>query len=174
MNSTEYLTSYGWTPGTGFKKDSLARPILVHHKKDTKGLGNKSLEHESWWERVFDGRLQELDVYSKKKEEEIAVASVRGARESPLYRMFVKGEGLEGSITSSIVIESSKTTTTTKTAREKKSKTAREKKSKKEKNTKKIEKPKKKAIEKKEKKEKSKDDEWVRSMIKEMKQNKSD
>ncbi|KAK9431832.1 hypothetical protein V1505DRAFT_367247 [Lipomyces doorenjongii] len=101
MNSTAYLTSYGWTPGSGFKKDSIAKPILVHHKKDTKGLGNKALDHETWWERVFDGRLQNLDVYNSSKdcsEEEDQDVNVRGARDSPLYKMFVKGEGLRGSI----------------------------------------------------------------------------
>ncbi|KAK9360379.1 hypothetical protein V1504DRAFT_498287 [Lipomyces starkeyi] len=101
MNSTAYLTSYGWTPGSGFKNDSIARPILVHHKKDTKGLGNKAHDHETWWERVFDGRLQNLDVYNSSKdrsEEEDQDANVRGARDSPLYKMFVKGEGLHGSI----------------------------------------------------------------------------
>ncbi|KAK9493313.1 hypothetical protein V1508DRAFT_108401 [Lipomyces doorenjongii] len=101
MNSTAYLTSYGWTPGSGFKKDSIAKPILVHHKKDTKGLGNKALDHETWWERVFDGRLQNLDVYTSSKdcsEEEDQDVNVRGARDSPLYKMFVKGEGLRGSI----------------------------------------------------------------------------
>ncbi|KAK9455697.1 hypothetical protein V1511DRAFT_498462 [Dipodascopsis uninucleata] len=103
MNATTYLSSYGWTPGTGFKRGSLTKPLIVHHKKDTKGLGNKSLEHESWWERVFDGRLQNLDVYnaSTKSEEEARAAeisSVRAAQGSPLYRMFVKGEGLAGSI----------------------------------------------------------------------------
>ncbi|KAJ8103484.1 hypothetical protein POJ06DRAFT_242014 [Lipomyces tetrasporus] len=101
MNSSAYLTSYGWTPGTGFKKGSLAKPILVHHKKDTKGLGNKAHDHETWWERVFDGRLQDLDVYSSSKsgsEEEGQAVTVRGARDSPLYKMFVKGEGLLGSI----------------------------------------------------------------------------
>ncbi|KAK9319441.1 hypothetical protein V1517DRAFT_332592 [Lipomyces orientalis] len=102
MNSSAYLTSYGWTPGTGFKKGSIAKPILVHHKKDTKGLGNKAHDHETWWERVFDGRLQDLDVYSSSKsgseEEEGRAVTVRGARDSPLYKMFVKGEGLRGSI----------------------------------------------------------------------------
>ncbi|KAK9328477.1 hypothetical protein V1520DRAFT_345912, partial [Lipomyces starkeyi] len=101
MNSTAYLTSYGWTPGSGFKKDSIAKPILVHHKKDTKGLGNKAHDYETWWERVFDGRLQNLDVYNRSKDsskEEDQDANVRGARDSPLYKMFVKGEGLCGSI----------------------------------------------------------------------------
>ncbi|KAK9467565.1 hypothetical protein V1512DRAFT_261480 [Lipomyces arxii] len=99
MNSSQYLTSYGWTPGTGFKKDSLAKPILVRHKKDTKGLGNKSLDHETWWERVFDGQLQNLDVYKKRPDGPAQdFASVRTARNSPLYSMFVKGEGLDGSV----------------------------------------------------------------------------
>ncbi|KAK9370537.1 protein TMA23 [Lipomyces kononenkoae] len=98
MNSTTYLTSYGWTPGSGFRKDSIAKPILVHHKKDTKGLGNNALDHETWWERVFDGRLQELDVYNSKSGSEDEAQNVRGARDSPLYKMFVKGEGLRGSI----------------------------------------------------------------------------
>ncbi|KAK9461890.1 uncharacterized protein V1516DRAFT_615798, partial [Lipomyces oligophaga] len=100
MNSTDYLVSYGWTPGTGFKKGSIARPILVHHKKDTKGLGNSSLDTETWWERVFDGQLQTLDVFSEKipKEHEQSLATIRAAKNSKLYSMFVRGQGLEGSI----------------------------------------------------------------------------
>ncbi|KAK7202750.1 hypothetical protein BZA70DRAFT_92382 [Myxozyma melibiosi] len=162
MNSTRYLTSYGWTPGTGFKKDSLAKPILMHHKKDTKGLGNKSLEHESWWERVFDGRLQGLDVYEKKKEEEERF-EIRGVVQSPLYKMFVKGSGLAGSIEESVVVTERK--------EEKVRKVKKEKKERKLKDKNRVSKESESKKKKKEKKEKSKtkDEEWVRMMVKEMK-----
>ncbi|KAK9451478.1 uncharacterized protein V1518DRAFT_408662 [Limtongia smithiae] len=107
MNSTDYLTSYGWTPGTGLRKDGLRKPILVKHKKNTRGLGSdrNAQDNETWWERVFDGRLAELDVHNAAS---IAVKELEGKREaaqacsarfdSPLYRMFVRGEGLQGSI----------------------------------------------------------------------------
>ncbi|KAK9479717.1 hypothetical protein V1514DRAFT_327216 [Lipomyces japonicus] len=106
MNSTTYLTSYGWKPGTGLKKGSIAKPILVSHKKDKKGLGSKVHDHETWWERVFDGQLQNLDVYSESQNKNsinTTPLTIRASNNSPLYKKFVKGEGLRGSIGTTVV-----------------------------------------------------------------------
>lgn len=107
MDSKEYLISYGWKEGEAFKEGGLKRPILVKHKRDKKGLGNApgGNDGEAWWERLFDGHLKNLDVSTDSSNGSIkftqneAVASAVSRSSSPLYRWFVKGEGLKGTIT---------------------------------------------------------------------------
>ncbi|ODQ82454.1 hypothetical protein BABINDRAFT_159043 [Babjeviella inositovora NRRL Y-12698] len=107
MNGREYLKSYGWKEGEALRKGGLRKPILVKHKKDTKGLGHDAGDSEAWWERLFDGQLKSLEVNasaSKGKDGAISfnqnkvVASGVSKQQSPLYRMFVKGEGLAGTV----------------------------------------------------------------------------
>ncbi|QLQ81819.1 hypothetical protein HG537_0G00730 [Torulaspora globosa] len=104
MDSKEYLISYGWKEGEALRKGGLKRPILVKHKKDKKGLGCAPGhdDSEAWWERLFDGQLKNLDVSGKSGEIEFkqneSVATGVSKSSSPLYRWFVKGEGLEGTI----------------------------------------------------------------------------
>lgn len=103
MDSKGYLKSYGWVEGEPLTKNGLRKPILVKHKKDTKGLGHDSKEGDVWWERVFDGLLKGLDVMGGGsgnvvfKQNEIKVSGMK-ERDSPLYKMFVKGEGLAGTV----------------------------------------------------------------------------
>ncbi|QHS75539.1 Tma23p [Saccharomyces paradoxus] len=106
MDSKEYLISYGWKEGEAFKEGGLKRPILVKHKRDKKGLGNApgGNDGEAWWERLFDGHLKNLDVSTDSNNGSIkftqneAVVSAVSKSSSPLYRWFVKGEGLKGTI----------------------------------------------------------------------------
>ncbi|CAI4050320.1 hypothetical protein SUVZ_13G3990 [Saccharomyces uvarum] len=104
MDSKEYLISYGWKEGEAFKEGGLKRPILVKHKRDKKGLGNApgGNDGEAWWERLFDGHLKNLDVSTSnggiKFTQNEVVASAVSKSSSPLYRWFVKGEGLKGTI----------------------------------------------------------------------------
>ncbi|CAI1654213.1 hypothetical protein SEUBUCD646_0M04050 [Saccharomyces eubayanus] len=106
MDSKEYLISYGWKEGEAFKEGGLKRPILVKHKRDKKGLGNApgGNDGEAWWERLFDGHLKNLDVSTDSSNGGITftqnevVASAVSKSSSPLYRWFVKGEGLKGTI----------------------------------------------------------------------------
>jgi len=106
MDSARYLKSYGWTHGEPLRKGGLRKPILVKHKKDTKGLGHNVDDQEAWWERVFDGQLKSLDVNSEGKngisftQGEIKPSGI-SQNVSPLYRMFVRGGVLEGSMQSS-------------------------------------------------------------------------
>ncbi|CUM66911.1 uncharacterized protein PRCAT00004596001 [Priceomyces carsonii] len=103
MDAKTYLESYGWKEGEALKKGGLRRPILVLCKKDTKGLGHNSNDSDAWWERLFDGQLKNLNVQSGisgevKFETNSAAVSNDMKALSPLYRMFVKGEGLVGTI----------------------------------------------------------------------------
>ncbi|CAY67125.1 Nucleolar protein of unknown function implicated in ribosome biogenesis [Komagataella phaffii GS115] len=96
MDSKRYLVSYGWKEGEALKKGGLKRPILVKQKRDTKGLGNDINDGEVWWEKLFDVQLKNLEVYNSDKvkfeQKEIKIDK------SPLYSMFVQGEGLTGTI----------------------------------------------------------------------------
>lgn len=104
MDAKIYLQSYGWKEGEALKQGGLRKPILVKHKKDTKGLGHDTNDAEAWWERLFDGQLKNLEVkngsagaVSFEQNSETVVKDVRKAN-SPLYRMFVKGQGLAGTV----------------------------------------------------------------------------
>lgn len=104
MNARVYLKSYGWVEGEALQNGGLKKPILVKHKKDSKGLGHDSNDSDNWWEKLFDGQLKNLEVnqgpnseISIKTNQVLAERDLR-KRASPLYRMFVKGKGLEGTV----------------------------------------------------------------------------
>ena len=104
MNASEYLKSYGWKHGEALRQGGLKKPILVKHKKDTKGLGHDANDADLWWEKLFDGHLKNLEVNNGSKGEvsfqlntQKVVSDVKKAT-SPLYRMFVRGEGLLGTV----------------------------------------------------------------------------
>ncbi|KAI3404826.2 hypothetical protein KGF56_002343 [Candida oxycetoniae] len=104
MDAKLYLQSFGWEEGQPLKKGGLKKPILVKHKKDTKGLGHDTNNADMWWEQLFDGQLKTLQVDNGggngevlfRKDEVIASTVQRSM--SPLYRMFVKGQGLAGTM----------------------------------------------------------------------------
>lgn len=103
ISSREYLVSYGWKEGEALQEGGLKKPILVKHKWDRKGLGKSfgNDDGEVWWEKLFDGKLKDLDVNHKgefkvKSDKEAEATAAR--EQSPLYKMFVKGEGLKGTI----------------------------------------------------------------------------
>lgn len=113
MDSKEYLISYGWKEGEALKTGGLKKPILVKHKKDKKGLGCApgQDDSEAWWERLFDGHLKNLNVSNDSVnggiqfEQKKVVASAASKSSSPLYRWFVRGEGLKGTIGKTVVSE---------------------------------------------------------------------
>lgn len=118
IDSKEYLKSYGWEEGSALRDGGLKKPILVKHKRDRKGLGNAPGGDDSdmWWERLFDVQLKGMDVSHstadgvKIKQKEVKVSDVR--REfSPLYKWFVKGEGLKGTIRQETAVEERETIT---------------------------------------------------------------
>lgn len=102
MNSATYLMNYGWTEGEALRLGGLKKPILVKHKKDSKGLGHNADQQEAWWERVFDGQLKSLEVGGSSDgvsfvQKEVKVSGI-SKNVSPLYRMFRYGGILEGSL----------------------------------------------------------------------------
>lgn len=164
MDSKEYLISYGWKEGEALKKGGLKKPILVKHKKDKKGLGCApgQDDSEAWWERLFDGHLKNLNVSNdstnggiKFKQNEV-VASAVSKTTSPLYRWFVRGEGLKGTRGESLVVEEQKIVSvdTSKSSRKRKRKEDNDKSDKELKRAKKSEKKEKKKQKKQKKKEK--------------------
>ncbi|KAF8002483.1 hypothetical protein HF325_003448 [Metschnikowia pulcherrima] len=103
MNASSYLQSFGWQEGQALQKGGLKKPILVKHKKDNKGLGSEVNDADMWWERLFDGQLKSLEVTSGSngvsvKQNEKEVADHMRKANLPLYRMFVRGEGLAGTV----------------------------------------------------------------------------
>lgn len=180
MNASSYLQSFGWKEGEALQKGGLKKPILVKHKKDTKGLGSDGNDADLWWERLFDGQLKNLDVTNGSsgvifERNTAAVMDSLRKSTSPLYKMFVKGEGLAGTVgktenahVKSILIEAErviesvlKTMGLSDVKEEKKSKKKEDKKDKKEKRKTKLKAEKnhkKSKDEKKQKKEKLKED----------------
>jgi nucleolar protein TMA23 len=101
MDSNKYLKSFGWKEGEALQKGGIKRPILVKHKNDKKGIGHQPNGGvDAWWERLFDGQLKAFDVKEDEKglifKQEKFVASGFAVSDSPLYRMFVRGETLGG------------------------------------------------------------------------------
>lgn len=97
-----YLKQYGWSSGEALQQGGLSKPVLVKHKFDTKGLGANPQDNVAWWERVFDGQLKGMQlgdqgfVQSAAAKAEWDLADRRA--NSPLYKVFVKGQGLKGSM----------------------------------------------------------------------------
>lgn len=103
MNAKIYLKSYGWKEGEALKKGGLKKPILVRHKKDSKGLGHDGGEKDVWWEKLFDSQLKNLEVngtnsgsYEFNSNTEAVLSEFK--KQNSLYSMFVKGEGLKGTM----------------------------------------------------------------------------
>ncbi|KAK6465232.1 hypothetical protein DFJ63DRAFT_316462 [Scheffersomyces coipomensis] len=104
MNANQYLKSFGWKEGEALQEGGLKKPLLVKHKKDTKGLGHDANDADVWWEKLFDGQLKSLEINNGSsgevsfKQNSSQVISHMRKETSVLYRMFVKGEGLQGTV----------------------------------------------------------------------------
>ncbi|KAG8533812.1 uncharacterized protein KY384_001553 [Bacidia gigantensis] len=115
MDSCALLRSQGWL-GTGYSLNreagrGLRNPIKVQPKNDVLGMGKKkheALTHQ-WWATGFDDVLKSVNASEQEtttnlRETPLAHQSARvtfhSSRVSNLYSSFVKGESLEGTITS--------------------------------------------------------------------------
>lgn len=94
MDAHAHLRGLGWR-GTGFSLDStdrgLAKPILVTHKFDGRGLGSRSQKEKQadlWWLNAFDSALKNLE-----NSDETALQQVQknGYSRGGLYGFFVRG-----------------------------------------------------------------------------------
>jgi nucleolar protein TMA23 len=120
MDAAKYLKSQGWL-GAGHTLSTgkgLSKPLLVSRKSDVLGLGKKKRNHaDQWWARAFDDSLDGLEV----RQGDIGADGTKGvtvkqtkkggilegllAGKGSLYSMFVKGEGLVGTIGKEIMEE---------------------------------------------------------------------
>ncbi|KAJ5711810.1 hypothetical protein N7488_005966 [Penicillium malachiteum] len=105
MDAAAYLKRHGWDgPGNPLNKNSrpgphgglgLTRPILVARKQNNHGVGKKVTKDSAtnqWWLRGFEDALKGVG------EEAPAAKPASNALTSELYRFFVRGEGLAGTL----------------------------------------------------------------------------
>ncbi|EDN05760.1 hypothetical protein I7I51_06129 [Histoplasma capsulatum] len=109
MDTHAYLLSQGWSgPGNPLNPNrrpgphgglGLTKPILIAQKKNNHGLGRKTTHDHTnqWWLRGFEAALKCVgDDGSATPQSDRSGSSASGSSE--LYRFFVKGESLEGTI----------------------------------------------------------------------------
>ena len=119
MDTTAYLTRHGWLgdghslhpSGNGIKK-----PLLVSRKANVLGIGRKQhdTQADQWWAQAFDATLKDVKVgvdevsgtaekvtfgAGTKQLEKVGRMGVKWAAGRGLYGGFVRGKGLEGTIT---------------------------------------------------------------------------
>ncbi|KAI9870957.1 MAG: hypothetical protein M1830_003587 [Pleopsidium flavum] len=118
MDTSAYLHRHGWR-GSGHSLHptgrGISRPLLVSHKQNVLGVGKKKHDAyaDQWWARAFDSSLKGLDVNRDKEAPgvEVKIGTNGGALDmvrrgggkwvgrEGLYGFFVKGEGLNGTMT---------------------------------------------------------------------------
>ncbi|OJD26150.1 hypothetical protein ACJ73_02477 [Blastomyces percursus] len=109
MDTNAYLLSQGWSgPGNPLNPNrrpgphgglGLTKPILIARKKNTHGLGKRTTHDHTnqWWLRGFEAALKGVsDDGSATPQPDGSGSAASGTSE--LYRFFVKGEPLEGTI----------------------------------------------------------------------------
>ncbi|EGC44268.1 conserved hypothetical protein [Histoplasma capsulatum var. duboisii H88] len=109
MDTHAYLLSQGWSgPGNPLNANrrpgphgglGLTKPILIARKKNNHGLGRKTTHDHTnqWWLRGFEAALKCVgDDGSATPQSDRSGSAASGSSE--LYRFFVKGESLEGTI----------------------------------------------------------------------------
>ncbi|EER26760.1 hypothetical protein D8B26_002821 [Coccidioides posadasii str. Silveira] len=111
MDAKAYLMSQGWSgPGNPLQSSrrpggphaglGLTKPILVARKKNTHGIGKKTTHDHTnqWWLRGFEEALKGVGDDGSATPTTSASEENRSGMRSELYRFFVRGEGLKGTI----------------------------------------------------------------------------
>ena len=105
MDAQAYLMRHGWSgPGNPLNKNQrpgphgglgLTKPILVARKANNHGVGKKTTKDATnqWWLRGFEDALKGVG-----QETPAAPTGSGNALTSELYRFFVRGEGLAGTL----------------------------------------------------------------------------
>jgi nucleolar protein TMA23 len=108
MDAQAYLMRHGWSgPGNPLQPNTrpgphgglgLTRPILVSRKANNHGVGKKTTKDPTnqWWLRGFEDALKGVGDDSH----EGVSARAGNALTSELYRNFVRGDGLAGTLNS--------------------------------------------------------------------------
>ncbi|KAJ5131249.1 uncharacterized protein N7515_007288 [Penicillium bovifimosum] len=129
MDAQAYLIKHGWSgPGNPLNPNprpgahgglGLTRPLLVSRKANNHGVGKKTTKDPTnqWWLRGFEDALKGIGNDSF----EATSARESNALTSELYRHFVRGEGLAGTLDGvkkeATVSASTSTATTSKSKR---------------------------------------------------------
>ncbi|KAL4917854.1 hypothetical protein BDW62DRAFT_201406 [Aspergillus aurantiobrunneus] len=107
VDAYAYLIRHGWSgPGNPLNPDGagargglgLTKPLLVARRSGNSGVGNKTTKDPTnqWWLRGFEDALKGIGTGNATGE---TGAGMKGnALTSELYRFFVKGEGVPGTI----------------------------------------------------------------------------
>ncbi|KAL9640326.1 MAG: hypothetical protein Q9164_000329 [Protoblastenia rupestris] len=120
MDTSAYLRSHGWLgPGHSLNPHSqrgdITKPIHIPPKLNVLGVGKKrhDAHAEQWWARAFDnvlegintsingskGRLEKMEMGNGEQAFKAAGTSFgTGMGKGGLYRNFVRGEGLVGTL----------------------------------------------------------------------------
>ncbi|KAL1953336.1 hypothetical protein VTO42DRAFT_2990 [Malbranchea cinnamomea] len=113
MDAKAYLMGQGWSgpgnplnpsrrPGGPHGGLGLSKPILVSKKRNTFGLGKKATHDHTnqWWLRGFEEALKGIgtEESATPTESEGTASNDSTKPRSELYKYFVKGEGLPGTI----------------------------------------------------------------------------
>ena len=100
MDARKHLRGLGWGGeghSLGKHANGIKKPLLILHKTGLHGLGAKSQKEkqaDQWWLNAFDTALRDIGTGR-----ESALSQVRdGPAKNSLYRFFVRGVGLEGTI----------------------------------------------------------------------------
>lgn len=114
MNAQDYLLRQGWAgPGTPLNPNrqrvggphgglGLTKPILVARRKGNEGVGKKTTKDPTnqWWLRGFEDALKGVGPEGAAGAGQSTGVTARtpNALTSELYRFFVRGEGLAGTV----------------------------------------------------------------------------
>lgn len=111
MDAKAYLISQGWSgPGNPLNPSrraggphaglGLTKPILVARKKNTHGIGNKTTHDHTnqWWLRGFEEALKGVGEDGSATPTTNASEDNAIGLRSELYKFFVRGQGLKGTI----------------------------------------------------------------------------
>ncbi|KAI8451867.1 hypothetical protein BY996DRAFT_6579610 [Phakopsora pachyrhizi] len=108
LDPKEYLTSQGWKgPGSGFKKNSRSKPIISIQKRNRFGIGKDRDECNAWWD---DRKKINKDKQSIEERSEDLTTTIERSRiniiRNQLYRKFLRGSMIEGTINDDKIEES--------------------------------------------------------------------
>ena len=112
MNAQDYLLRQGWAgPGTPLNPTrqraggphgglGLTKPILVARRKGNEGVGKKTTKDPTnqWWLRGFEDALKGVSGEGDGPNGGGQTGRTPNALTSELYRFFVRGEGLAGTV----------------------------------------------------------------------------
>jgi nucleolar protein TMA23 len=94
MDAHAHLRGLGWR-GTGFSLDKsdrgLAKPLLISHRIDGRGLGSKTQKEKQadrWWLNAFDAALKN---FGETEGSALAQVQASGFNRGGLYGFFVRG-----------------------------------------------------------------------------------